>query len=97
MSEAKSSSFLAGVKSELVQLFADTYDQISAEYGESVPEVIPEAMQRLQKKAWELVERGLKTSYLNGRKAANAPERRPTDAHDPSAVTDSRTNPFRKS
>ena len=96
MPEAKPSSFLAGVKSELTQLFADAYDQIAADVDDSVPDVIADAMQRLQKRTWELVERGLKTSYLNGRNAGprrgepRSPERGGREAPKTGA------NPFRR-
>lgn len=95
--ESKPSSFLAGVKSEITDLFAAAYDEMSSDFGEDVPAVIGESMQRLQKKAWEVVEKRLKESYLNGRKATNGKptERKPRSAPDTPPVAETR-NPFRK-
>ncbi len=97
MSEAKPSSFLAGVKSELTQLFADAFDEIAGELGDSVPGIIPEAMQRLQKRTWTLVEQGLKTSFLNGRNTATRRgEQQPSERDAPAEAPKSAANPFRK-
>ena len=95
MPEAKPSSFLAGVKSQLTQLFADAYDQIAADFGDSVPEVVPEEMQRLQKRTWEVVEKGLKTSYLNGRNAGPR-EHQSREPSDVAEIPKPTANPFRK-
>jgi len=94
----KASSFLGGVKAELTELFASAYDEISGECGEEVPEVVGSSMKSLQKKTWDLVEKKLKESYLNGKKAGGSPGKpksgRPPADHDASQATEG--NPFRK-
>ena len=93
--EAKPSSFLAAVKQEVTDLFASAYDAISGDFGEEVPQVVGEEMKKLQKKTWEVMERRLKESYLNGKKAGgtNGKDRRPPADHD---APPTGSNPFRK-
>lgn len=99
--EGKASSFLAGVKSDITEAFASAYDEIAGEFGEEVPPVIGETMQKLQKKLWsDIVEKQLKASYLNGKKSAGGSSakdgtRRPPVAHDAPQASDG--NPFRRS
>lgn len=96
--ESKASSFLAGVKTEITDLFASAYDEIASDFGEEVPPVIGETMQKLQKKLWsDVIEQKLKESYLNGKKASGERPRKPSAAHDAPAVSEPRANPFRRS
>ena len=96
--EGRASSFLGGVKQELVDAFASAYDEIASEFGEEIPAVIPTALKPLQKKVWGLCEERLKQSYLNGKKAGSGPStkdgtRKPPAAHDATRSADD--NPFR--
>lgn len=96
--EGKASSFLGGVKQELIDAFALAYDEISSDFGEEVPAVIPTALKSLQKTIWGICEEKLKQSYLNGKKAGGGPSgkdgaRKPLAAHDATHGADS--NPFR--
>lgn len=78
-------SFLASVKDEISECFAAVYDELAEVTSDE--EQLGASLKTVQKKVWEIVERQLKQSYLNGKKAGNgklpADERRP--------------NPFRKS
>jgi hypothetical protein len=91
-------AFLTSVKEEVTGLFAEAYDELSGEFGESVPEAVPTTLQKLQKKVWTLMEAKLKESFLNGKKAANGkpPERKPRSAPDTPPVSEPKGNPFRK-
>lgn len=96
--EGRASSFLGGVKQELVDAFASAYDEISGDFGDEVPAVIPTALKSLQKEVWRLCEERLKQSYLNGKKAGGSPSakdgaRKSPVAHDATQSADS--NPFR--
>jgi hypothetical protein len=97
--EGRTSSFLGGVKQEITDAFAATYDEISGEFGEEVPSVIPTALKTLQTKVWRICEAQLKQSYLNGKKSAGNPStrdgapRRPPAGHD---APPTESNPFRK-
>jgi hypothetical protein len=93
----KTSSFLAGVKAEITEAYASAYDEMSVDFGKEVPiDCIGETMQKLQKKTWEIVEKRLKESFLNGKKAGggNGKERKPPPAHD--APASPAANPFRR-
>lgn len=99
--ESKASSFLGGVKQELVDAFASTYDDIASDFGEDVPAVIPTALKSLQKKTWEVVEKQLKQSYLNGKKAGSSSSSKDGNPRkaippDTESVVASEGNPFRK-
>lgn len=77
-------SFLAGVKEEITEAFASVYDELAEVTTDE--ERLGGALKSVQKKVWEIVEKRLKESFLNGKKAGNgklhAEERKP--------------NPFRK-
>ena len=74
MSEPK--SFLAGVKEEIVSAFAEQYDTLAEITSDE--ERLTESLKTCQKKVWEIVEKQLKQSYLNGKKATNGKgERKP--------------------
>lgn len=83
MSE-KGTSFLSGVKSEITAAFAEQYDALAEVTTDE--DKLAESLKTAQKKVWDIVEKQLKQSYLNGKKAGNGklpePQRRP--------------NPFRK-
>src|SRR5262245_38745650 len=100
MPTEKTSSFLAGVKSDITEAFASAYDEIAGEFGEEVPPVIGDTMQKLQKKLWsDIIEKRLKESYLNGKKAGGtngSRERKPAATHDAPAVSEPKANPFRR-
>jgi hypothetical protein len=82
MPEAK--SFLTTVKEEITSAFATQYDALAEITSDE--DKLAESLKTTQKKVWEIVEKRLKESYLNGKKAGNgkltASERKP--------------NPFRK-
>jgi len=94
------SSFLGAIKQEVVDLFASAYDEISSDFGEEVPAVVPTALKTLQKKTWELFEKKCKESFLNGKKAGGNPSAK--DGNPRKAIPPDReetatgSNPFRK-
>ena len=77
-------SFLASVKAEITEAFAAQYDALAEVCTDE--DKLTESLKATQKAVWEVVERQLKASFLNGKKAGNGKlpegERRP--------------NPFRK-
>lgn len=77
-------SFLSGVKSEITEAFADVYDELAEVTNDE--EKLGTALKTVQKKVWEVVERRLKESFLNGKKAGNG---KLPDG-------DRKPNPFRK-
>lgn len=81
----KSTSFLATVKQELTEAFAAQFDTLSDICSDT--DVLTDSLKTCQKKVWEVVEKRLKESYLNGKKATNG--KPPTEERRP--------NPFRKS
>ena len=82
MPEAK--SFLASVKDEITSAFADQYDALAAITSDEAR--LADSLKATQRKVWDVVEKQLKQSYLNGKKASDGkpvPEQR-------------KPNPFRK-
>lgn len=77
MPEEKSKSFLASVKEEIVSAFAEQYDTLAEITSDE--DKLAESLKTAQKKVWEIVEKQLKQSYLNGKKATNGKtgERKP--------------------
>ena len=73
-------SFLATVKDDITAAFAEQYDTLAEVCSDT--EVLTTSLKTAQKKVWEIVEKRLKESYLNGKKATGHQEKRP--------------NPFRK-
>ena len=82
MPEAK--TFLASVKDEITSAFAEQYDALAAITNDE--DKLADSLKATQRKVWDVVEKQLKQSYLNGKKAANG-----------NSVTEQRRpNPFRK-
>ena len=77
----KTQSFLASVKEEITESFAAQYDTLAEVCSDT--DVLTESLKTCQKKVWEIVEKRLKESYLNGKKGTNGSDKKP--------------NPFRKS
>ena len=77
-------SFLASVKDEITEVFAAQYDELAEITSDE--ERLGASLKIVQRQVWEIVEKQLKASFLNGKKATNgklpAEERKP--------------NPFRK-
>ena len=79
-------SFLATVKEELDTQFASIYDDLA----EVCPadEILSDTLTKLRKGVWTVVERRLKDSFQNGKKATNGRTDTPSKERKP--------NPFRK-
>ena len=76
-------SFLGSIKDDITTAFAEQYDALAEVCSDA--EVLTASLKTAQKKVWEIVEKRLKESYLNGRKAGDGKH---TEAKKP--------NPFRK-
>lgn len=81
---AEPKSFLASVKDEITEVFAAQYDELAEISSDT--DALGASLKTVQKKVWEIVEKQLKQSYLNGKKAGNG--KLPTEERKP--------NPFRK-
>lgn len=79
MPEAK--SFLASVKDEITEAFAAQYDELAEVSTDT--DALGASLKTTQRKVWEIVEKRLKESFLNGKKAGNG-------------KTERKPNPFRK-
>lgn len=77
-------SFLAQVKSDITAAFAEQYDTLAEVCSDE--DVLTASLKTAQKKVWEIVEKRLKESYLNGKKAGNGKL----------SPTERKPNPFRK-
>ena len=77
-------SFLAQVKDDITTAFAEQYDTLAEVCTDT--EVLTSSLKTAQKRVWDIVEKRLKESYLNGKKASNG--RLPDAQRKP--------NPFRK-
>ncbi|NOT32989.1 MAG: hypothetical protein HOP12_02340 [Candidatus Eisenbacteria bacterium] len=62
-------SFLASVKDEITEVFAAQYDDLVEVTTDE--EKLGASLKAVQKRVWEIVEKQLKQSYLNGKKAGN--------------------------
>jgi hypothetical protein len=65
----KAPSFLATVKQDITTAFAEQYDTLAEVCSDT--DVLTTSLKTAQKKVWEIVEKRLKESYLNGRKLGN--------------------------
>lgn len=92
----KPQSFLASVKEEVTDAFAESYDELVDITTDE--DKLGTSLKTVQKKVWEIVERRLKESYRNGqnagpRKEGNGKPRSPVDL----PPETKKSNPFRKS
>ena len=78
-------SYLSTVKAEIDSAFAGVYDVLLP--ISSNDDELAEALITLKKSIWTIVEKRLKESFQNGRKAANGAEKAPKDR---------KPNPFRR-
>ena len=62
-------SFLKSVKDAIVSAFAEQYDSLAEVCTDE--DKLTDSLKATQKKVWEIVEKQLKQSYLNGKKAGN--------------------------
>lgn len=88
-------SFLGQVKDSISEVFAGLYDELSPDSTDT--EKLGASLKSAHKRTWEIVEKQIKQSYLNGKKAGNggqSAERRPRSA--PDIPPETGANPFRK-
>lgn len=84
-------SFLASVKDEIGDVFADVYDKL-AEISSDTDQ-LGASLKATHRKVWEIVEQRLKESFRNGQKGV---ERRPHADNDAPRGSEPRSNPFRR-
>jgi hypothetical protein len=80
-------SFLAAVKQEINEAFATQYDELSEVCTDQ--ETLIVSLKATQKNVWEVVEKRLKESFLNGKKTVNGKSDRGEEKP-------KKANPFRK-